>query len=167
MTVTPLLRLHDAILKGAAVIGALILALSVAVTAGAVLGRMVGWRVFAWHVDAVELGLVLSTFLLAPWVLAEGAHVRVDIVLHLLPARISGIVERLAWGWGALLCGFLGWLAVDELLSAAQRGTLFIRAFVIPEWWILTVVPYCFVALCIELMLRAAGARRGDERAAI
>ena len=162
-----LLRIFDAIVKCAAMLGAFLLAMSVAVTVGDVILRPFGLRYFSWHVDAVELGLVIATFLLAPWILTVGAHVRVDVVLQILPARLAKGVERLAWGWGAVLCGWLGWLAIGELLSAAQRGTLFIRSFVIPEWWILTVVPYCFAALCVELVLRAAGLRSREERAAI
>lgn len=161
------LRIFDAVLKCAAIFGALLLALTVVVTVGDVIGRLFGLRWFSWHVDAVELTLVIATFLLAPWILAIGAHVRVDIVLQILPARAAIVVERLALLWGAVLCALLGWLAVAELLSAAQRGTLFIRSFVIPEWWILTVVPYCFGALCLELLLRGAGLRDRTEQVAI
>ena len=43
----------------------------------------------AWSNEISELMLYLLTMLAAPWLLREGRHIRVDIVLRVLPPRLA------------------------------------------------------------------------------
>ena len=66
-------------------------------------------RAFPWLIDAIEYGLFTGTFLAAPWVLREGAHVRVDIVVTTLPPRGAALLETLADLIGLAVCLILLW----------------------------------------------------------
>src|SRR4051795_13716262 len=64
---------------------------------------------FPWLIDAIEYGLFAGTFLAAPWVLREGAHVRVDIVVTTLPPRGAAFLETVADLVGLAICLILLW----------------------------------------------------------
>ena len=51
-------------------------------------------RGLAWSNEISELMLYLITLLAAPWLLREGQHIRVDIVLRALP-RAAGLALRM------------------------------------------------------------------------
>jgi len=158
-----LVRGFDAVLKFAAMIGAALIALTVVTTVGDVVARQVGSKLFYWQVDFVELALTASAFLIAPWLLTRGAHVRVDVAVAMLPARASAVVQRLANLLGTAICTILAVYAWQEMSGSAARGSIMIRSFVIPEWWVLTVAPFAFVTLAIEFALRTAGLRDRSE----
>ena len=43
------------------------------------------WGSFPWLFEAVEYALYVGVFIGAPWVLRQGAHIRVDVVTAALP----------------------------------------------------------------------------------
>ena len=45
----------------------------------------VKWGSFAWLFEAVEYALYVGVFIGAPWVLRQGAHIRVDVITAALP----------------------------------------------------------------------------------
>ncbi|WP_417408046.1 TRAP transporter small permease subunit [Hoeflea sp.] len=65
--------------------------------------RKLGWGGLEWLNEGAEYGLYAGVFLSAAWVLYKGAHVRVDIILTAIPARLSATVERLIDLFGVLL----------------------------------------------------------------
>ena len=44
----------------------------------------------AWSNEVSELMLYLITMCVAPWLLRRGQHIRVDIVLQVVPPRLNG-----------------------------------------------------------------------------
>src|SRR5580700_7258413 len=50
----------------------------------------------SWADEISETMLYLITMLAAPWLLRQGRHIRVDIVLHAMPARVGWYCEWLA-----------------------------------------------------------------------
>lgn len=108
--------------------------------------------------EAIEYGLLAATFLAAPWVLARNAHVTVDIGLLLLPERLRRIVARLTNLLGATLCGIFVYFSLTAAFASAARGSMIRTSFVIPEWWVLSVVPFAMTLMMVEFLLRT---RRG------
>src|SRR5204863_164745 len=47
----------------------------------------------AWANEATEYALYLITVLVAPWLLRRGQHIRIDVVLRLLPPRLAWYCE--------------------------------------------------------------------------
>ena len=93
-----------------------------------------------WSNEVSELMLFLITMCVAPWLLRQGQHIRVDIVLQALP-------KRLAWS--------LEW--VGDLLGFAVN----IKTLVTPEWWSLLPLPLVFTLLAVEMVFRMVRLQRG------
>lgn len=108
--------------------------------------------------EAIEYGLLAATFLAAPWVLASNAHVTVDIALLVLPERLRRVVARLTNLLGAALCGIFVYYSLIAALASAARGSMIRTSFVIPEWWVLSVLPFAMTLMMVEFLLRT---RRG------
>ena len=108
--------------------------------------------------EAIEFGLLAATFLAAPWVLARNAHVTVDIGLMLLPDRPRRVVAGLTNLLGAALCAIFVYYSLTAAIASAARGSMIRTSFVIPEWWVLSVVPFAMTLMMLEFLLRT---RRG------
>ncbi len=59
---------------------------------------------FAWANEVSEYALYLITLLTAPWLLRRGQHVRLDLVLTLVPARVAWLMEAVGDVLGFAVC---------------------------------------------------------------
>jgi TRAP-type C4-dicarboxylate transport system permease small subunit len=111
--------------------------------------------------DAIEYGLLAATFLAAPWVLSINAHVSVDLFVALLTGRARRVADALANLVGAGAASVFLWFAVVAAAQSIERGTMIRTAFVIPEWWVLSVAPVSMGLILVEFarrLLRTSGA---------
>ena len=65
-----------------------LLAMVVMVTADIILRNLTRTG-FPWANEVSEYALYVITLLTAPWLLRRGQHVRIDLVLTLVPARVG------------------------------------------------------------------------------
>lgn len=151
--------LYSLVVKGAGWFGALLLSVIALVTVTDVVLRNLTGRGIRWQIDFAEYVLFVSTFLMAPWIMMMGAHVRVDFLVRILPQAASRLLERLANFFGLVLCALLAWYAFAETMDSMQRGTRVLRSVIFPEWWVLAVMPFSFSLLFIEFFLRLIGYR--------
>src|SRR3954454_14723786 len=81
-----------------------LLAMVALVTADIVLRNTLGAG-FAWSNEVTEYALYLITLLAAPWLLRRGQHVRIDMMLVLVPPRLAWMMEAVAdiFGFAASL----------------------------------------------------------------
>ncbi|WP_147335736.1 TRAP transporter small permease [Pseudotabrizicola alkalilacus] len=107
-----------------------------------------------WLNEGAEYFLFFGVFLSATWVLQQGAHVRVDIIISNLPARAAAWLERVMDLMGAALCGIMAYLGTRSTVSAYILGTLPDKDLRLPNWVVLTVFAVSFVLLTIEFLLR-------------
>jgi TRAP-type C4-dicarboxylate transport system permease small subunit len=137
-----------------AVVAALILlAMVVLVTADIVL-RNTARTGFAWANEITEYGLYLITLLTAPWLLRRGQHVRIDMMLVLVPPRLAWIMEAVADIIGLAASLVLIWYGSVMTAQSARLGSLTIKNLVFPEWWLLAPLPICFALLAMEFVFR-------------
>src|SRR5713226_1121300 len=54
-----------------------------------------GLRSIAWSNEVSEATLYLVTMLTAPWLLRQGRHIRVDVVLRIVPKKLGCIASGL------------------------------------------------------------------------
>lgn len=116
--------------------------------------RLFGWGNLSGLNEIIEYLLFAGVFLGAPWVLRQGAHVRVDLLVSNLPAGLARILDRLLDLLGCIICGLLihyGWVSLD---SAWMFQSMQHKYFVMPEWVLLSVFVGCFVLLFIEFLFR-------------
>ena len=86
-------RAYGRLLAALALLGCAILLAMMLVIVGDVALRNVAIpglpRGLAWSNEISELMLYLITMCVAPWLLRQGQHIRVDIVLQALPRRLA------------------------------------------------------------------------------
>jgi len=108
----------------------------------------------SWANEITEYALYLITLLIAPWLLRQAQHIRVDIVLSQLPARLAWYVEWFTDIVGLLVCVAIGVYSWKATALSKASGLLAIKTLVLPEWWLITPICICFVLLSIEMVFR-------------
>ncbi|RPI46360.1 MAG: TRAP transporter small permease [Hyphomicrobiaceae bacterium] len=151
---TVLSRWYGAFLDALMLLAAL-LVLGMALMIGAdVLLRNVGVGGLPWSNEVSEYILYLVTLLSAPWLLRRGQHIRVDILLRVLPPRLAYALEWLA-DVGGLACALYfvayGWRVAEASYAA---GAISLKTLVLPEWWMLSSLPFAFLLVAIEFVFR-------------
>jgi TRAP-type C4-dicarboxylate transport system permease small subunit len=152
-----LARAYDGLLRGGAIAAALLLGVVALLVTADVIGRNVGLGTLPWIIEVSEYSLPLATFLIAPWLLSRGQHVRLDIIVLLLPAAWSRAIDRVASLAGLAVSVVFVVYGLEAVLSSARQGSLVIKAIVFPEWWLYVPVPACFALLAVEFVRRLAG----------
>lgn len=123
----------------------------------------------AWSNELSETGLYLVTMLSAPWLLREGRHIRVDILLRVLPARTGWYCEWACDTIAFACCVIMVFYGASAAWDSFSQGSISIKTLVMPEWWVLAPLPAAFALLAIEVLFRmrrlALGARAPREDA--
>jgi TRAP-type C4-dicarboxylate transport system permease small subunit len=137
--------------------GAVIALLALMVSIDVVI-RNLGIGNFPWLLEVAEYALYVTTFLAAPWVLHLGAHVRVDVLLNIVPTRGGYVFEVAAdlVGLGASAVLFYYGLAATQ--TSYADGSLIFKELVVTEWYLMAAMPLSAVLLMVEFLLRL---RRG------
>jgi TRAP-type transport system small permease protein len=150
-----------------AALAALTLFVMVAVVTGDIVLRNVARGGFLWANEVSEYALYLMTLLTAPWLLRRGAHIRLDLVLVLVPARVAWLMEAVSDIVGFAVCLVLVRYGVAMTYDSWRLGSITIKNLVFPEWWLLAPLPIVFVLLALEFVFRShrllgQRARRAD-----
>jgi TRAP-type transport system small permease protein len=127
-------------------------------------------RGLAWSNEVSELMLYLITVCVAPWLLRRGQHIRVDILLQALPARVAWLFEWIGDTLGLACCLFMAWYGAKAAWSSYATGAVNIKTLVTPEWWSLAPLPLVFMLLAIEMLFRMGrlhAAPRGPRQDAV
>ena len=127
-------------------------------------------RGLAWSNEISELMLYLITMCVAPWLLRQGQHIRVDILLQALPKRLAWSFEWIGDAIALACCIVIAVYGARAAWSSFQSGAVNIKTLVTPEWWALAPLPLVFVLLAIEMvfrMHRLAQAERGPRNDAV
>ena len=130
-----------------------LLAMVVMVTADIIL-RNLTRSGFPWANEVSEYALYVITLLTAPWLLRCGQHVRVDLALTLVPARVAWLMEALGDVLGFAICLVMMRYGIKMTLDSAMLGSITIKNLVFAEWWLLWPLPLCFALLAVEFAFR-------------
>ena len=152
-------RLLDALIVLAALV---LLAMVAVVTGDVVLRNTVRWNI-VWANEVSEYALYVMTLLAAPWLLRQGRHVRLDLVLTLVPSRTAWRMEIAADVLGFAVCLVLVRYGAVMTYESWRLGSLTIKNLVFPEWWLLAPVPAVFTLLAIEFLFRLRRLWNGDR----
>lgn len=132
--------------------------------------RRAGLGNIPWLYEVIEYVLYAGVFLAAPWVLREGAHVRVDLLTSGLPARAAAALEQLLDVLGAVVAGALsyyGWRATVETYVGESRQ---FKTLIVHDWWLMAIFCVAALLMTVEFLLRVRRAREtlraGEEAAA-
>ena len=124
---------------------------------------MIGADVFLRNIGAGGLAvsnelsediLYLITLLAAPWLLRQGQHIRVDILLRALPLRTAWMLEWVGDIVGLLCSLYFVWYGVLITKASYAAGSINIKTLVTPEWWTLVPLPLAFSLVALEFFFR-------------
>jgi TRAP-type transport system small permease protein len=130
-----------------------LLAMVVLVTADIVLRNVAGGG-FVWANEISEYSLYLITLFTAPWLLRRGQHIRLDLVLVMLPERIAWILDAASDIVGFAVSLLLVRYGFVMAYDSWRIGSITIKSLIFPEWWLLAPLPACFLLLAIEFLFR-------------
>ncbi len=156
-----LARAHQVLITGLGYASGLALAaLALGITADVAL-RNLGIANMTWLLEVSEYILFLATFLAAPWVLRENAHVSVDLLLSGLSPPLRRPLEVAANLLGLGICATLTWYGLRVTRDGFERGDMIFKELVVPEWPFLAAVAIAGALLMVEFALRLARRRAG------
>jgi TRAP-type C4-dicarboxylate transport system permease small subunit len=158
---------YGRLLQALALVGcAVILAMTLMICADVLLRNVhliPGVYGIAWSNEVSEAMLYLVTVLTAPWLLRQGQHIRVDIVLRAVPPRLGWVFEWVADALGLFCCLVIAWAGARATFASFESGALSIKTLVTPEWWMLAPLPVAFVLLAIEMGFRMRRLHLGER----
>lgn len=152
-------RLLDAFMGTACL---LLLAMTLLIGAD-VIGRNAGLGGIPWSGEISEDILYLLTLLTAPWLLRQGQHIRVDILLRALPARLGWLLEWVGDLLGLACSLYFVWYGWKVLAASYSSGAISIKTLVTPEWWLLVPLPLAFLLFAIEFLFRMRRLSRAER----
>lgn len=147
-------RAYSGLIRLCGVASALVLGAVAVLVSFDVIARNLGLSTFPWIVEVSEYSLPLATFLIAPWLLHRGEHVRIDMVLTALPRPLARLVGRAADVLGLAISAVFLFYGVKVIRDSMGLDSLVIKTMVFPEWWLFLPVPFCFALLAIEFARR-------------
>ena len=143
-------RLLDALM----LLACLLLLTMTLLIGGDVLLRNIGLGGIAPSNEISEDIIYLLTLFAAPGLLRQGQHIRIDIVLRALPAKVGWLLEWLSDVLGVICCLYFVWYGTRVAVASFEAGALSIKTLIIPEWWLLAPMPLTFVLLSVEFLFR-------------
>lgn len=169
-----LAELYGRLLTGLALVGCAVLLLMMLVICVDVLLRNLrivpGMLGVPWANEATEYALYFITMLVAPWLLRRGLHIRVDVLLRVMPRRLAWYCEWAVDLIALLCCGVIAYYGVKAALSSHAIDGMVVKVLSVPEWWLLAPLPAAFALLAIEVLFRMhrlAAAPRGPRTDAV
>lgn len=161
-------------LAGLALAGCAVLFLTMLVICLDVLLRNVrlvpGLHGISWANEVTEYALYLITMFTAPWLLRQGMHIRIDVLLRAIPRRLAWYCEWAVDAVALVCCLMIAWYGAKAVLSSHAIGGMIVKVLSVPEWWLLAPLPVTFVLLAIEVlfrMQRLLAAERGPRTDAV
>jgi TRAP-type C4-dicarboxylate transport system permease small subunit len=154
---------YGRLLDGFAVAAALILLAMVALVTADILLRNIIGAGFVWANEVSEYALYAMTLLTAPWLLRRGRHVRLDLVLVMVPPRLAWAMEAIGDLIGILTCLVLLRYGIAMTYESWRLGSITIKILYFPEWWTLAPLPAMFALLAVEFVFRFDRLIRGEH----
>src|SRR5712691_1241097 len=113
-----------------------------------------GARNIAWSNEVSEAALYLVTMLTAPWLLRQGRHIRVDVLLRVVPKRLGWYCEWASDFFALLCCLAMAVYGASATMASWRAGSMSVKTLEMPEWWLLAPLPAAFLLLAIEMLFR-------------
>jgi len=110
-----------------------------------------------WVIEFSEYALLFMTYLGTAWVLREGGHVRMDMVVNRLRPTARALTNSITAFVGGIMCAMLSWYGVHSTWAKFEAGIRFESMLRFPMGPIHAVVPVGFFLLFIQFMLLSYG----------
>ena len=145
---------YGRVLDGLMLLAAALIPVMALAIGGDVLFRNVGTRGLPWSAEISEDILYLVTLATAPWLLRQGQHIRVDIVLRVLPGRLAWMLEWVGDALGLACSLYFVLYGTRVAFESYRTGAVSIKTLVTPEWWLFAPLPIAFALVAVEFLFR-------------
>jgi len=152
-------RFFDGLMLVMAWLGALCIVFVLVVVSSGAISRFVFGQSITWTTELTEYALLYMTFLLAPWVLKQDRHVRVDIVLNMIgkrSPRVVAVLEIVGNVLGLMIFGLIGYYGILVTTDNFARGVTNPTILEFPKGPLLLVIPVSCICLTIQFGRRIA-----------
>jgi TRAP-type C4-dicarboxylate transport system permease small subunit len=105
-----------------------------------------------WTTEVTEYALYWMTFLGAPWVLRQGGHISIDIVIQSIGAAGRAVVTRVVAVLGAAITGVLLYYGTAVVRKAAAEGTTIVKTLTVAEWIVFAPLPVTSLLLLLVFL---------------
>ena len=116
-----------------------------------------------WANEVTEYALYFITLLTAPWLLRQGQHIRIDILLRAIPARLAWLCEWAVDALALACCLLIVVYGTKAVLSSLAIDGTIVKVLSVPEWWLLAPLPAAFALLAVEMLLRMHRLHAGER----
>jgi TRAP-type C4-dicarboxylate transport system permease small subunit len=147
-------RIYGRVLDAMLLLAALLLLVMTLMIGADVFSRNIGAGGIPPANELSEDSLYLITLLTAPALLRMGQHIRIDIFLRVLPARVGWLLEWAGDVLGFVCCLYFVWYGVGVTVASYSSGSISMKTLIMPEWWLLWPMPVAFVLIAIEFIFR-------------
>ncbi|CAM4244883.1 TRAP transporter small permease [Kerstersia similis] len=151
---SPLAHAYQRLMSACGAVGALTFGLMALLIGCDVILRNLGLNWLPSSVEISEYMLMLATFVAAPWLLYQGGHIRIDVLITKMPRLTAQLCEVLCNLTGVIVCAVLAWQSLLVAMDAATQGSLVFKEIVFPEWWLNMPLLFGASLLCIEFLRR-------------
>ena len=107
-----------------------------------------------WLNGTIEYALFFGVFCGAPWVLQQGAHVRVDVLTSVLSDGIARKLDSIINVLGAALCILLFVYGVRSGISEFVDESMPDRDVRLANWIVISFFAFSFLMLATEFLFR-------------
>ena len=143
----------------AAVAAAVLVAITLSVVYE-VVARYGFGRPTSWAIDFSEYALLVCVFYATAWVLAQDAHIKIDIFVVLCPPKVVRILDLIASLIGSFSCAVFCWMAVVAVWEAYRDSEVIWRSMIVPKWLVWSAMPIGSFLLTIQFVRRAVAGYR-------
>jgi TRAP-type C4-dicarboxylate transport system permease small subunit len=117
--------------------------------------RAFGLGSLPWLIELTEYLIYAGTFIAAPWVLRQGGHVRVDILLVSLPKPLASRLEQFVNVLGLCVSIVMTYYGARAVANAYVANMVQFKTWAVAEWILLLPIPISCTLLALEFALRA------------
>jgi TRAP-type C4-dicarboxylate transport system permease small subunit len=109
-----------------------------------------------WSFDLSEYSLVWITFLGAPWVLLQDRHVRIELLVDVMPVNVQRVVGIVVSLIACAACAVLTWRSGIAAVGYFENNIMMPRIWRIPRVWPYAAVPVGSALLMLTFAVRAS-----------
>jgi TRAP-type C4-dicarboxylate transport system permease small subunit len=106
----------------------------------------------------IEYGVLYILMLGAPWLVRRRAHILIELVTAVLPARARAVYSRGVAALAALICAVLAWYGAELALDDYLEGAVDVRVGDFDRWMVMVAMPIGFGLMAVEFARFVFGA---------
>ncbi len=110
-----------------------------------------------WSVEVIEYMLFLTGFLGAAWLLKEGGHITVNLLVERLTSRTQTYLMVLASIIGAIISLIIIWYGLIASWDCYVSEIKIAKTYAMPKYIVLIFIPFVYALLSIEFMRELFG----------